>query len=181
MKTIRWVFALLIVASSALAEPTPFPGNPESYKKLEPSGAYNYSAGDDQWHANSSSYPMYCSVTSGAVTTTPARCSNPWVSVIDVQTGTDQSIALTGCVTGTCKSVVVDNIGSNPVLIQTNSATGTSGVWLAGATAHPEMMHSVDLSQGPAVTALYKTTTGVTAPAAYGTIGSSELLVTACD
>ena len=101
--------------------------------------------------------------------------------MIDTSSGTDQSVSLTGCVSGTCKRVVIDNVGSNPVLIQTNSSTGTSGLWLAGATAHPEMQHSADLSFGPAVTALYKTTTGVTAPAAYGTIGASELVVSACD
>ena len=111
----------------------------------------------------------------------PGKCSNPWISVIDTSSGTDQSVSLTGCVSGTCKRVVIDNVGSNPVLIQTNSSTGTSGLWLAGATAHPEMQHSADLSFGPAVTALYKTTTGVTAPAAYGTIGASELVVSACD
>lgn len=111
----------------------------------------------------------------------PGKCSNPWITTIDTTSGADTSLALTGCVSETCKRVVVDNVGSNPVLIQVNSSTGTSGIWLAGATAHPEMMHSVDLSFGPAVTAIYKSTTGATAPAAYGTTGASETVVTACD
>lgn len=112
---------------------------------------------------------------------TPGKCSNQWITTIDTTSGADTSLALTGCVSGTCKRVVVDNVGSNPVLIQVNSSAGTAGLWLAGATAHPEMQHSADLSFGPAVTAIYKSTTGATAPAAYGTIGDSETVVTACD
>lgn len=126
--------------------------------------------------------PKVDSATGGLIVTQfPQTCSNPWITTINTTSGADTSLALTGCVSGTCKRVVVDNIGSNPVLIQTNSSTGTSGIWLAGATAHPEMMHAVDLSFGPAVTAIYKSTTGATAPAAYGTIGASETVVTACD
>lgn len=117
----------------------------------------------------------------GPGSATVQACANPWITTIDTTSGADTSLALTGCVSGTCKHVVVDNVGSNPVLIQVNSSTGTSGIWLAPATTLPAMMHSVDLSFGPAVTAVYKSTTEATAPAAYGTIGASETVVTACD
>ena len=65
MRSIKIALALVFVAASAHAEPAVYPGLIPDYQKLEPSGAYVFNATDGQWHANSSTNPLYCSVTSG--------------------------------------------------------------------------------------------------------------------
>lgn len=65
MRSIKIALALVFVAASAHAEPAVYPGLIPDYQKLEPSGAYVFNATDGQWHANSSTNPLYCSVPSG--------------------------------------------------------------------------------------------------------------------
>ena len=65
MRAIKIALVLVFMASSVHAEPAVYPGLIPDYQKLEPSGAYVFNATDGQWHANSSTYPLYCSVPSG--------------------------------------------------------------------------------------------------------------------
>lgn len=65
MRSIKIALVLVLVAASVHAEPAVYPELIPDYQKLEPSGAYVYNATDRQWHANSSAYPLYCSVPSG--------------------------------------------------------------------------------------------------------------------
>lgn len=78
MRSIKIALALVFVAASAHAEPAVYPGLIPDYQKLEPSGAYVFNATDGQWHANSSTNPLYCSVPSGGSGGAVTQGSPPW-------------------------------------------------------------------------------------------------------
>lgn len=97
--------------------------------------------------------------------------------------GTDVAATLSGiCSGGACKRLLVQNVSSNPCMIQYNSSTGTAGVCVYGGTttAPYEVDSSRWISPTTTITNLYATTTGTTSCPTGVTVGACNLHLVGC-